>query len=99
MEKIQGISDKYDVDFERIVQKIREKGYKRVIIQLPAGLKRHALEIADLIEKESGAEVFIWGGSNYGACDIPRGFERFRIEMLIHFGHARFYGNESHRDR
>ncbi len=97
--KIDKISDRYDVDFDEIINKIRSKGYKRVMIQLPEGLRMHALEIANLIEKNTGTEVFIWGGSNYGACDIPRGFERFRIDLLIHFGHARFYGNESNRNR
>lgn len=84
------ITDRYDVDLNDIFRRIAEKNHKRVAVQLPDGFKRHALEIAKLISDSTGAEVFIWGGSAYGACDIPYGLEKFGITLLIQFGHARF---------
>ncbi len=84
------ITDRYDVDFEKIFERIREKNHKKVAIQLPDGFIRHALEVAKIIEQNTGAEVYIWGGSNYGACDIPYGLEKFGVTLLIQFGHARF---------
>lgn len=86
-----------DLELERVVQHIREKGYKRVAIQLPAGLKPKAIEIARKIKEETGAEIYIWGGSAYGACDVPIGISKFGIDLLVHFGHASFRADEIHR--
>ncbi len=62
------------------VKKAIEKHHpKTVLLQFPAGLRKYALDIADEID----AEVFIWGGSNFGACDIPD----FDVDLIIHFGH------------
>ncbi|MBE5729533.1 diphthamide synthesis protein [Candidatus Parvarchaeota archaeon] len=88
--RVDFITDRYDVDFERIFERIKEKGHKKVAIQLPDGFKRHALEVSKTIRENTGADVYIWGGSNYGACDIPYGLEKFGITLLIQFGHAKF---------
>jgi 2-(3-amino-3-carboxypropyl)histidine synthase len=89
-EGVRYLTDKYDIDFDSIIDKIKEKKYNKVAIQIPDGFKRHALEISDFIAENSGAEVYIWGGSTYGACDVPVGLERLDIKMIIQFGHARF---------
>lgn len=93
------IEESYSLDLEEIITLIKKKAYKTVMIQLPDGLKGHATEIADKIGEATDAKVFIWGGSNYGACDIPTGISRFKIDLLINFGHAKFYGNQIYRDR
>ncbi|MCW1293806.1 MAG: diphthamide synthesis protein [Candidatus Parvarchaeota archaeon] len=90
VQHIDFITDRYDIDLNAIFQRIIEKNHKKVAIQLPDGFKRHALEMAKAISENTGAEVFIWGGSNYGACDIPYGLEKFGITLLIQFGHAKF---------
>ncbi|MCL4391668.1 MAG: diphthamide synthesis protein [Candidatus Parvarchaeota archaeon] len=84
------LTEKYDIDFDGIIDSIKEKKYDKVAIQVPDGFKLHALDIADVISKNSGAEVYIWGGSTYGACDIPSGLGKFGIKAVIQFGHARF---------
>ena len=77
------------------IYKIKEKKYDKVAIQFPDGFKLHALEISDFISEKSGAEVFIWGGSTYGACDVPTGLEKLGIKMIIQFGHAKFRADET----
>jgi 2-(3-amino-3-carboxypropyl)histidine synthase len=56
---------------------------------MPEGLKSLGFKLAKLLEKETGAEVFVSGDPCYGACDLalyPR--DRVEAELLIHIGHA-----------
>ena len=32
--------------------------------------------------------VLIWGGSCYGACDVPLQVERLGVDLLIQWGHS-----------
>ncbi|MCL5976361.1 MAG: diphthamide synthesis protein [Candidatus Parvarchaeota archaeon] len=93
-EGLKYLTEKYDIDFDSLIDSIREKKYDKVAIQIPDGFKLHALDIADMISENSGAEVYIWGGSTYGACDAPIGLGKFGIKAVIQFGHARFRADE-----
>ncbi len=98
-EGLKYLTDKYDIDFDSIIDRIIESKYDKIAIQIPDGFKLHALDIADMINKYSGAEVYIWGGSTYGACDIPVGLGKFGIKAIIQFGHARFRADELGKSR
>lgn len=91
------LEERYDLELSKVIEKIKQKNYKKVAIQLPFGLKPKAIEIARIIKNETGCEVYIWGGSAYGACDIPTGLSKFGIELLVHFGHVSFRADEIHR--
>jgi len=80
----------YDLEINDMVIGIRKSRSKKVLIQLPDGLKPKAKEIADSIEKGTKAEVLIWLGSCYGACDIPQNAKSLGIDMIIQFGHNEF---------
>lgn len=80
----------YDLELDNVVELVKKEKAKLVCIQLPDGLKPKAKEIQDRIEKDTKARVIIWGGSCYGACDLPRGLEQHGIDLLIHFGHSFF---------
>ena len=80
----------YDLELDNVVELVKKEKAKLVCIQLPDGLKPKAKEIQDRIEKDTKARVIIWGGSCYGACDLPRGLEKQGIDLLIHFGHSFF---------
>lgn len=77
----------YDFELGRINELIKERGAKRVGLQLPDGIKAVATDIAAEISKETGAEVIISGNSCYGACDIDEKLMR-NVDMLFHFGHT-----------
>lgn len=77
----------YDLELEKICKKIKDKKAKKVVIQLPDGLKPEATKIADEIEKKTGIKVHIFLGTNYGACDIPLYLEKY-YDLLVHFGHS-----------
>jgi 2-(3-amino-3-carboxypropyl)histidine synthase len=76
---------KYDLELERAVKELKKNKAKSVCIQLPDGLKPYAGTIKDKLEKETKAEVFIWLGSCYGACDFPKGLD---VDLLIQWGHG-----------
>jgi 2-(3-amino-3-carboxypropyl)histidine synthase len=63
---------------------------KRILIQLPEGLKNKSLEISDLLEKE-GLEPIISLENTYGACDL-RDDEALRLkcDAILHLGHNDF---------
>jgi 2-(3-amino-3-carboxypropyl)histidine synthase len=78
----------YDLELERICREIKAKKAKRVCIQLPDGLKPEAGRIARALEDKTGAEIIIWAGSCYGACDTPQGLDRLKVDLLVQFGHS-----------
>ncbi len=78
----------YALEIDRIAERIAKNRAKRVCIQLPDGLKPKADEIQRELEKKTGAEVLIWAGSCFGACDTPQGLERLSVDLLVQFGHS-----------
>jgi len=80
----------FDFEEERIKQEIQKFGAKRVLIQMPQGLKPDAPRIAKMVEK-TGAIALISADPCYGACDIAND-EAINLgaDMIIHFGHSKF---------
>jgi 2-(3-amino-3-carboxypropyl)histidine synthase len=72
----------YDFEIERINREIKKRKAKRVLIQLPEGLKGRFLEIADRLN----AECVLSGDPCFGACDIQTYPE---TDLTIHFGHSK----------
>jgi len=80
----------YNLEIEKAVKKIKELKAKKVCIQLPDGLKPKAKEITDELEQKTKAEITIWLGSCYGACDLPFYIDRFGFDLLIQWGHSKW---------
>jgi len=76
----------YDLELDKVVNKINKNKSKKVVIQLPDGLKPKATEIVSYLHKKTNAKIFIWFGSCYGSCDIPNLKD---FDMLIQFGHSK----------
>ncbi|UCD21037.1 MAG: diphthamide synthesis protein [archaeon] len=79
----------YNLELDKVVQKIKKSRAKTVCLQLPEALKPKATEITDKIEKETKAKCIIWIGTCFGACDIPD-LSKLKVDLLIHFGHKEF---------
>jgi 2-(3-amino-3-carboxypropyl)histidine synthase len=79
----------FDLEIDGVARIIQEKGYKRVAIQLPEGLKDQGIEIAETLTEATGCEVVILGDPCYGACDLADS-EAFGVgcDALFHFGHS-----------
>jgi len=78
----------YNLELDKVSDKINQEKAKLVCIQLPDGLKPNAQEIVDHLEQKTKAKVLIHAGSCFGACDLPTGLESVGVDLLIQFGHA-----------
>jgi diphthamide biosynthesis enzyme Dph1/Dph2-like protein len=77
----------YDLEMERVVREILDAKPKKVCVQLPDGLKQQANKVQSEIESKTDAEVVIYLGSCFGACDFPVWAQK-HFDMLIAFGHS-----------
>ena len=80
---------------ERVTEEVRRRGSKRVLLQLPDGMRPFAIQLSDLIKETTGAHVILSGDSCYGACDVAtRQAKEVGADLLIHYGHSRFLASE-----
>lgn len=82
----------YDLELDKAIKIINKEKAKKVCIQLPDGLKSKAKEITDVLHNATGADIIIWMGSCFGACDIPLEVERLGADIIIHWGHSAWKG-------
>ena len=80
----------YELEIKNAKEAIKKTNAKKVLIQLPDGLKPLATKIADELAAK-GIEISIWFGTCFGACDVPNVKD---FDLLIQFGHAEM--RESH---
>jgi len=81
----------YNLELNRVISEIKERKAKQVLIQLPDGLKTKAQEIVDAIEDNTEAKAFLWLTDCFGACDLPPGLDILKIDLMIQFGHNRYW--------
>lgn len=82
-------ADIWDFDEESVYAAVREHDAKKVLLHLPDGLKMHANNLRHNVLKQTEAkEVFVWAGSNFGACDLPVEARALGVDLIIHFGHS-----------
>jgi 2-(3-amino-3-carboxypropyl)histidine synthase len=83
----------YQIEEDRILEEVTRRGSKRVLLQLPEGLKPLGFRLAKLLEDRKGVEVFVSGDPCYGACDLALGSKsHVEADLLIHVGHAEIPG-------
>src|SRR4030042_1688788 len=84
----------FDFEEERIKLEISKLGAKRVLLQLPEGLKPEGPRLAKIIEK-TGAVPIISADPCYGSCDLAIDeAESLGIDLIVHFGHAKLVRHE-----
>ena len=84
----------FDFEEQRIKQEIARLGAKRVLLQMPQGLKPEATKIAKTVEA-CGAVAIISADPCYGACDIAvNEAEGLGADLIVHFGHAKMVKQE-----
>ena len=88
----------YELELEELAQEVRRSGARRALIQMPFGLRRHALEVARAVE-EAGAIPIVHADPCYGACDLAICAARsLGAGLIAHYGHARMPGLKSPGD-
>jgi len=84
----------FDLEEERVKREVQRLGAKRVLVQLPEGLKPEAPRLAKMIEK-AGALPIISADPCYGACDLATtDAESLGADLLIHYGHSKMLRHE-----
>ncbi|MEB3779862.1 MAG: diphthamide biosynthesis enzyme Dph2 [Desulfurococcales archaeon] len=82
----------YDIDYDLIVDSIVNSEARRVVIQLPDGLKQYSHNIYKCIEGRlpRWVDVYIHADPNYGACDLQYGqlWATLKPDLIIHIGHS-----------
>ncbi len=81
----------YKLELDKVVAEIKQRQSKQVLVQLPDGLKVDAYKIIDHIEANTEAKAFLWLSSCFGACDLPLGLDILKIDLMIQFGHNRYW--------
>lgn len=83
----------YDLNVEKAVEQIKARGAKRVIIQLPDGLKPLGFKLCKEVEAKTGVEVYLTSDPCYGACDPAwEVMNLLQADLTIHCGHAEMPG-------
>lgn len=81
----------YKFEEEKLIENINEKQPKRILLQLPEGLKKEGLRISELITSKTKSEVIISGEPLWGACDVAiNEAKTLSCDMIIIYGHAPF---------
>jgi 2-(3-amino-3-carboxypropyl)histidine synthase len=71
-----------------VIRKLKAVRARKVLLQIPEGLKTRAQDLADVLEK-AGFQTFLSIEPCYGACDL-RGREAKSLgcDALLHIGHS-----------
>jgi 2-(3-amino-3-carboxypropyl)histidine synthase len=77
----------YDFRLEEVAAWIKQADARVAAIQLPEGLKVHAISIAEQLERTAGVKCLILGDPCYGACDYVARFDAY-ADVLVQFGHS-----------
>jgi len=79
----------FDFEEERLKREIAKYEAKRVLIQLPDGLKSEGPRLAKIVEK-AGALPIVSADPCYGACDLATAeAESLGVDLIIHYGHSK----------
>src|SRR5207244_6096990 len=88
----------FDLEEEKLLSEIEGRGARKILIQLPDGLKQEGPRLAEMIRAKTGAEVFISASPAWGACDLSLdAAARLKADLLVHYGHNEFLRDGSNR--
>ncbi|HIH45179.1 MAG TPA: diphthamide biosynthesis enzyme Dph2 [Candidatus Methanoperedenaceae archaeon] len=79
--------DTFQLDIDCVIEIVKRRGARCVGLQFPEGLKRRAGDVAEAIEKNTGAAVLISGNPCFGACDVDMQLAQM-VDIMFHFGHS-----------
>jgi 2-(3-amino-3-carboxypropyl)histidine synthase len=85
----------YDLELDRVTNEIIKQDAKRVLLQLPDGLRQYAVKMVTYLQKHTGANIYLSGDSCYGSCDIATiQAKELGADLLVHYGHSNMIQNE-----
>jgi len=80
--------DLFELEENRVRSEIEKRGAKRILLQLPDGLRAEAPRLAAVIEA-AGAKALVSGDPCYGPCDLPLlEAVNLEVDLIVHYGHS-----------
>ncbi len=81
----------YAFEEEKLIEQVGERKPKRILLQLPEGLKKEGFRLAKLIQEKTGVETIISGEPLWGACDVAVAEAKaLHADLVVIYGHAPF---------
>ena len=75
---------------DKLIEELKKRKPKKVLVQLAEGIKQNAPEISEWIE-DLGIEVIFSGETCWGGCSVAvQEAEALGVDLIVHFGHAEF---------
>lgn len=75
---------------EKLVKELKRIRPKRVLVQLPEGIKQNAFEISKIFE-DLKIEAIFSGETCWGGCSVSiEEAKSVNADLIVHFGHAKF---------
>ena len=69
----------------------KQKKVRKIILQVPDGLKTKSQEIISYLEKSTNKIVYLSIEPVYGSCDLATNFmDAVGADLIVHFGHTEF---------
>lgn len=79
-----------DFEEEFLIKELKKRKPKKILVQLPEGVKTEALNFKDKIKK-LGIEVIFSGETAWGGCCVAVDeAKNFGVDLIVHFGHSEF---------
>jgi 2-(3-amino-3-carboxypropyl)histidine synthase len=97
---LQDLEQEYDLELEKIAEKIKKSKAKKILLQFPDAFKPYSTLIQRELEsilKKYKCKFFIWFDSCFGACDIPIETQKMGIDLIVQFGHSAWNYSKSEK--
>ena len=79
------------MQLDSLIREVKKTNARKVMLQLPAGLRTRAAEMAGTFDK-NGIAIIIANNPCYGACDLAdEEAKQAGCDLLVHVGHSKFY--------
>ncbi|AHC50684.1 dihydrofolate reductase [Sulfolobus acidocaldarius SUSAZ] len=80
----------YDFEVDKIIEEIRKRSAKKVLLQFPEGIKPFSIGLLEkLRETAKDIEFIISSDASWGACDVAEDEARtLGVDLIVHFGHT-----------
>jgi len=79
-------------NIDKALKEIKRSKAKKVLLQLPEGLKTRTTELIEEVQSKAKVEAIALMDPCFGACDVPE--EKtlmLEADLIVHFGHAKFF--------
>jgi len=79
----------YRIDLNKITTAIKTTHATTIALQLPEGLRPHALTLTTTLEHQTNSTILVCADPCYGACDLAADrLHNLNIDLIIHLGHT-----------